>query len=240
MGPDALPEDFSAAGELKFHEVLVDREALHCLMLANRPDVRAAQADVERRNSDVKIAVWLSPASPSASSGFGLPLVQRHRLVPFRPHASLVPVIVESGLSDLDSPDEDHCRITRLVHALTRIPLNGRFRHPRLHPPAYLSYASRRRNERCSHHEETIATVSRAHDDRIPEPRSVPAVEVARRLLRSGASTEVIDLSRVRDIDPAQQIDCWSQTMAGSPSQLRGFDQLPSERISLARLRWVS
>jgi outer membrane protein, heavy metal efflux system len=56
VGADVLADDFSVTGELRFHDVPVDREELHQLMLANRPDVRAAEADVERAKADTRLA----------------------------------------------------------------------------------------------------------------------------------------------------------------------------------------
>jgi len=55
-GLDALPADFEVAGDLDFREQALDRERLYQLTLANRPDVRAAEAAREKARADVSLA----------------------------------------------------------------------------------------------------------------------------------------------------------------------------------------
>jgi outer membrane protein, heavy metal efflux system len=56
VGPDALPEDFDVAGELVYEEVPLRREAALGAAMANRPDIRAAEATQERARADVSLA----------------------------------------------------------------------------------------------------------------------------------------------------------------------------------------
>jgi cobalt-zinc-cadmium efflux system outer membrane protein len=55
-GSAALPPDFDLAGDLEFHDRAFDREALYRLTIANRPDVRAAEAAREKARADVDLA----------------------------------------------------------------------------------------------------------------------------------------------------------------------------------------
>ena len=55
-GLDGLPEDFEVAGDIEFRDRRLDREALYRLTIANRPDVRAAEAAREKARADVDLA----------------------------------------------------------------------------------------------------------------------------------------------------------------------------------------
>lgn len=56
VGPEALAEDFTVAGDLDFTEVVLDRTTLFRLTLDNRPDIRAAQATQDKARADVNLA----------------------------------------------------------------------------------------------------------------------------------------------------------------------------------------
>ena len=56
IGSEVFTEDFDIAGELTFRDVPVKREDLYRLALANRPDLRAAQAAFEKARADVNLA----------------------------------------------------------------------------------------------------------------------------------------------------------------------------------------
>ncbi|MBI3827084.1 MAG: TolC family protein [Candidatus Rokubacteria bacterium] len=56
IGPTALPEDFDVVGDLAFREVPLDREAATREAVANRPDLRAADAAREKARADVNLA----------------------------------------------------------------------------------------------------------------------------------------------------------------------------------------
>lgn len=55
-GPDSLADDFDLVGELESREVAVRRDDLYRLALANRPDLRAAEAAREKARADVNLA----------------------------------------------------------------------------------------------------------------------------------------------------------------------------------------
>jgi outer membrane protein, heavy metal efflux system len=55
-GPDTLPADFEVVGDIGFRDVPLDREALYRTTLANRPDLRAAEAAREKARADVDLA----------------------------------------------------------------------------------------------------------------------------------------------------------------------------------------
>jgi cobalt-zinc-cadmium efflux system outer membrane protein len=55
-GAEAIPEDFDIAGALEYRDVPATREALLRVALANRPDLRAAEAAREKARADVNLA----------------------------------------------------------------------------------------------------------------------------------------------------------------------------------------
>ena len=55
-GPDSLPSEFEIAGDLEFRDRPFDREELYRITIANRPDVRAAEAAREKARADVDLA----------------------------------------------------------------------------------------------------------------------------------------------------------------------------------------
>ena len=55
-GLDALPAEFEIAGDIEFRDRPLDREELYRLTIANRPDVRAAEAAREKARADVDLA----------------------------------------------------------------------------------------------------------------------------------------------------------------------------------------
>jgi cobalt-zinc-cadmium efflux system outer membrane protein len=56
-GQDSLPSDFEiAAGDLEFRDRTFDREELFRITIANRPDVRAAEAARDKARADVDLA----------------------------------------------------------------------------------------------------------------------------------------------------------------------------------------
>jgi cobalt-zinc-cadmium efflux system outer membrane protein len=55
-GLDGLPADFEIAGSIEFSERPLDRDRLYALTVANRPDVRAAEAAGEKARADVSLA----------------------------------------------------------------------------------------------------------------------------------------------------------------------------------------
>lgn len=56
VGEASIAEQFEIAGELGFDEVPLDRRSLLQLAIANRPDLRAAVADLERARADHRLA----------------------------------------------------------------------------------------------------------------------------------------------------------------------------------------
>ena len=55
-GLDGLPSEFEVVGDIEFRDRPLDREELYRLTLANRPDVRAAEAAREKARADVNLA----------------------------------------------------------------------------------------------------------------------------------------------------------------------------------------
>ena len=55
-GLDSLPGEFEIAGDLEFRDRPFDREELYRTTLANRPDVRAAEASRDKARADVDLA----------------------------------------------------------------------------------------------------------------------------------------------------------------------------------------
>jgi outer membrane protein, heavy metal efflux system len=55
-GQDSLPGDFEIAGDLEFRDRPFDREELYRITIANRPDVRAAEAARDKARADVNLA----------------------------------------------------------------------------------------------------------------------------------------------------------------------------------------
>jgi cobalt-zinc-cadmium efflux system outer membrane protein len=55
-GLDVLPPEFEVVGDIEFRDRPVDREELYRMTLANRPDVRAAEAAREKARADVNLA----------------------------------------------------------------------------------------------------------------------------------------------------------------------------------------
>jgi outer membrane protein, heavy metal efflux system len=55
-GQDSLPSEFEIAGDLEFRDQPFDREALYRITMANRPDVRAAEAARDKARADVDLA----------------------------------------------------------------------------------------------------------------------------------------------------------------------------------------
>jgi len=55
-GLDGLPSEFEIAGDLEFQDRPFDREALYRITMANRPDVRAAEAARVKARADVDLA----------------------------------------------------------------------------------------------------------------------------------------------------------------------------------------
>ncbi|HMH54358.1 MAG TPA: TolC family protein [Candidatus Acidoferrum sp.] len=55
-GLDGLPSEFEIAGDLEFRDRPFDREALYRITMANRPDVRAAEAARDKARADVDLA----------------------------------------------------------------------------------------------------------------------------------------------------------------------------------------
>ncbi len=55
-GQDSLPAEFEITGDLEFRDRPFDREALYRTTIANRPDVRAAEAAREKARADVNLA----------------------------------------------------------------------------------------------------------------------------------------------------------------------------------------
>src|SRR5712692_2355062 len=55
-GQDSLPSDFEIAGDLDFRDRSFDREELYRITIANRPDVRAAEAARDKARADVNLA----------------------------------------------------------------------------------------------------------------------------------------------------------------------------------------
>jgi len=55
-GPDALGTDFDVVGDIEFSDRPLNRDDLYRLTLANRPDVRAAEAAREKARADVNLA----------------------------------------------------------------------------------------------------------------------------------------------------------------------------------------
>lgn len=53
---ESLPADFEVVGELQFRDRPLDRDELYRLTMANRPDVRAAEAAREKARADVNLA----------------------------------------------------------------------------------------------------------------------------------------------------------------------------------------
>jgi cobalt-zinc-cadmium efflux system outer membrane protein len=56
VGLDGLPAEFEVTGDLDFQDRPFEREALYRLTIANRPDVRAAEAAREKARADVELA----------------------------------------------------------------------------------------------------------------------------------------------------------------------------------------
>jgi outer membrane protein, heavy metal efflux system len=56
MGPEAIPRDFDAVGELVFRDVALDRDRLLQQSLEHRPDVLAAEAGRTKARADVNLA----------------------------------------------------------------------------------------------------------------------------------------------------------------------------------------
>ena len=54
--PDTLPADFEVLGDVGFRDQVFKREELYRLTIANRPDVRAAEAAREKARADVSLA----------------------------------------------------------------------------------------------------------------------------------------------------------------------------------------
>jgi cobalt-zinc-cadmium efflux system outer membrane protein len=86
-GPDRIAEEFDVVGELAFHDVSYPGPDLVGLALANRPDVKAAEAAREKARADVNLAranaAWdLTPlveykrigADNTAGFGFSVPI----------------------------------------------------------------------------------------------------------------------------------------------------------------------
>ena len=55
-GQDSLPSEFEIAGDLEFRDRPFDREELYRMTMANRPDVRAAEAARDKARADVDLA----------------------------------------------------------------------------------------------------------------------------------------------------------------------------------------
>ena len=55
-GQDGLPAEFEIAGDIEFRDRPFEREALYRMTLANRPDVRAAEAARDKARADVNLA----------------------------------------------------------------------------------------------------------------------------------------------------------------------------------------
>ncbi len=55
-GPDVIAEDFEVIGDLAFLDVPLNRNELYRLTLANRPDLRAAEAAREKARADIHLA----------------------------------------------------------------------------------------------------------------------------------------------------------------------------------------
>ena len=55
-GQDSLPSDFEIAGDLEFRDRPFDREEMYRITIANRPDVRAAEATRDKARADVNLA----------------------------------------------------------------------------------------------------------------------------------------------------------------------------------------
>jgi len=84
-GPDQIAEDFDVVGALEFKEVALTRSSLYQRTLANRPDLRAAEAARAKARADVKLAranAWwdFTPLieyqriGPDNTIGFGISL----------------------------------------------------------------------------------------------------------------------------------------------------------------------
>jgi outer membrane protein, heavy metal efflux system len=56
IGPDAVADSFDVVGELDFRDVPLDRDQLRQRALANRPDLQAAQAALDKARADVNLA----------------------------------------------------------------------------------------------------------------------------------------------------------------------------------------
>jgi cobalt-zinc-cadmium efflux system outer membrane protein len=55
-GPDVIAPDFEIVGQLAFRDLALAREELYRLALANRPDLRAAEAAREKAQADLRLA----------------------------------------------------------------------------------------------------------------------------------------------------------------------------------------
>ncbi len=55
-GPDRIADDFEVVGDLEFRDVPTDPAGLYPLALANRPDLRAAEAARQKAQADVNLA----------------------------------------------------------------------------------------------------------------------------------------------------------------------------------------